>query len=291
MAKQIAPLIVIVGQTASGKSDLTIQIAQKFNGEIIAADSWTVYKGFDIGTAKPSLADQKLIKHHLIDVAVPKVGFSAAEFKRLATGVIADIQARGKLPILVGGTGLYIDSIIFEYSFLPAGLKGERDELNNLTIDQLLKRIGASGYSLEGIDRRNKRRLIRLIESRGQRPIRHQLRPNTLLIGLKVDKELLKSRITSRVDQMLKNGLEQEVRSLAAKYDWGNEPMKGIGYREFKNYFNGRQDLDETRDQIIRGSLQLAKKQQTWFKRNKFIQWIDDPLQAVQLVAEFLNKK
>jgi tRNA dimethylallyltransferase len=110
----VAPLIVIVGETASGKSALAMELAQKFDGEIICADSWTVYKGFDIGTAKPTAADRKLVPHHLLDVADPAVGFSAAVFQRMAKQVIEDITARGKIPLLVGGTGLYVDSILYD---------------------------------------------------------------------------------------------------------------------------------------------------------------------------------
>ena len=140
------PIVVIVGATASGKSKLAMEIAKYFNGEIITADSWTVYRGFDIGTAKASNDDQKLIKHHLLDVTTPDKGFSAAVFKRLANLAINDIQGRGKLPIIVGGTGLYIDSLIFDYSFLPAHDKYSRLALNALSIEELLKITVNKGF-------------------------------------------------------------------------------------------------------------------------------------------------
>ncbi len=282
-------LIVIVGETASGKSALAMQIADKFNGEIIAADSWTVYTDFDIGTAKPSTVERARIQHHLLDVANPHQGFSAAEYKRLALVAIEDIASRGRLPILVGGTGLYVDSVIFDYSFLPPSAPEKRAELNDLSIDELLAQIEAEGHDTTGIDIRNKRRLIRLIETDGARPSRNKLRPNTLVIGLEVPRDQLRKRIERRVDAMLSAGLEAEVKSLAEKYGWNVEPMKGIGYREFQTYFDGEQTLEKPRERIISASMNLAKRQRTWFKRNHYIQRISQPADAIKLVKTFLN--
>ncbi|HSX45125.1 MAG TPA: tRNA (adenosine(37)-N6)-dimethylallyltransferase MiaA [Candidatus Saccharimonadales bacterium] len=285
-----SPLLVIVGETASGKSALALNLAKKLNGEIISADSWTVYKGFDIGTAKPTNIEQQEVPHHLLDIANPLKGFSAAEFKRQADQTINDILVRGKLPILVGGTGLYIDSVIFNYGFLPAGPQNRRQELDQLPLQEVKKLVEAASISTEGIDVRNKRRLIRLLESNGQRPTKQDLRPNTLIIGISTPKEELETRITKRVDQMLEQSLEHEVRTLSQKYGWQIEPMKGIGYREWQNYFNGTQTLALTRERIIRGSMQLAKKQRTWFRRNKYIHWYSNTSQIVADVTTFLNK-
>lgn len=284
------PLLVIVGETASGKSALAMELARQFNGEIISADAWTVYQGFDVGTAKPSKAEQAEIPHHLIDVADPKDGFSAAIFKKLSTVTILNIQKKAKLPILVGGTGLYIDSIIYDYGFLPAGSLDERSQLDQLSIKELLTIIKDKNIDTTGIDLRNKRRLVRLIQSNGQRPTKSELRPNTLVIGLSIDKDHLQDRITARVDKMLAAGLEAEVKKLSKKYGWDTEPMKGIGYREWQLYFDGQQSLDQTRQRIISGSMQLAKKQRTWFKRNKSIHWLTSPVEAEPLVNKFLNK-
>ena len=286
---QTFPMVVIVGETATGKSSLAMQVAKKHDGEIISADSWTVYRGFDIGTAKPNAADLQSVKHHLVDIVDAGAGFSAAEFKRQASEGISDIRKRQKLPILVGGTGLYVDSIVFDYGFLPAGSVAKRDQLNQLSIDELLGQIQRAGISVEGIDTRNKRRLVRLIETGGKRPTKKEIRPNTLMIGLKVPPEELKRRITSRTDEMLLHGLENEVRKLAGQYGWDVEPMKGIGYREFKKQILGAQDIIQTRDQIIASSLKLAKKQRTWFQRNKSIHWIDDPSKAFPVIDTFLN--
>lgn len=284
------PLLVIVGETASGKSALAMAMARQFNGEIVSADAWTVYKGFDVGTAKPSQAEQAEIPHYLIDIADPKDGFSAAIFKKLTAVSILNIYKRGKLPILVGGTGLYIDSVIYDYGFLPAGSAEERDRLDKLSIQELLDIINEKSIDTEGIDLRNKRRLVRLIQANGQRPTKSAIRANTLVVGLSIDKDHLQDRITARVDQMLAGGLEDEVKKLSSQYGWETEPMKCIGYREWQLYFEGQQSLDEVRQRIINSSMQLAKKQRTWFKRNKSIHWISDAQEASTLVNKFLNK-
>lgn len=284
-------LVAIVGETASGKSELALVLAERFNGEVIAADSWTVYKEFTIGTAKPSIVERDRVPHHLLDIADPLEGYSAAEYKRHALAAIADVVSRHKLPILVGGTGLYIDSVLFDYSFLPPSTKDKRSELNDRTIDELLETIREARYDLEGIDIRNKRRLIRLIESNGERPNRDiELRPNTLIIAVQVPREELRNRISRRVDAMFAAGLEAEVALLAQKYGWDTEPMKGIGYREFHEYFDGSQTIDETRERIIGASMNLAKRQRTWFKRNKSIHWISKQDDVVDLMTTFLNK-
>lgn len=284
------PLVVIVGETASGKSALALELAKQFDGEIICADSWTVYKGFEIGTAKPSAAERAEVPHHLLDIAEPEEGFSAVLFKKLAQKAIADIAGRGKLPILVGGTGLYIDSVIFNYGFLPPSDSRLRTELNNLTLNELLNRAERLGLDTTGIDLRNKRRVIRLIENNGVKPTRQPMRKNTLVIGIETDRQLLNGRITRRVDSMLALGLQTEVAQLAAAYGWKAEPMKGIGYREWQAYFAGSQNLADTRAKIISATAGLAKRQHTWFKRNKSIQWVSDRSYAVELLTTFLNK-
>ena len=284
------PLIAIVGETASGKSALALELAEQFNGELICADSWTVYKGFDIGTAKPTAAEQARVPHHLLDVADPVEGFSAVLFQKLARQAIADITARGRLPIIVGGTGLYIDSILYDYGFLPPSDPKLRDELNALALEQVLDRANELGLDTTGIDLRNKRRVIRLIENNGVRPIKHELRSNALVLGVSVPREELRERVSLRVDAMLSAGLEKEVHELAEKYGWDVEPMKGIGYVEFREYFAGARDWAETRERIVSATMGLAKRQRTWFKRNSSIQWVSDRSNAVGIVTTFLNK-
>lgn len=287
---RLGPVVVIVGETASGKSALAMELAEKFNGELICADSWTVYKGFDIGTAKPTAEDRAKIPHHLLDVADPAEGFSAVVFQRLAQDAITSISNHDKLPILVGGTGLYIDSVLYDYSFLPPSDPKLRAELNTMSLEQVVARADELELDITGIDLRNKRRVIRLIENDGVRPGKHALRSNTLIVGISSEREQLRERIARRVDAMLAAGLEAEVKLLAERYGWEAEPMKGIGYREWQEYFDGTQSLTETRERILKASMDLAKRQRTWFKRNDSIQWVSDRSNAVEIVTTFLNK-
>lgn len=290
LSKNTPPLVVIVGETASGKSALAMEVALQFNGEIIGADSWTVYREFDIGTAKPSAQEMNDVPHHLFDIVDAPDGFNAALFKDLALEAMADIHARGKLPVLVGGTGLYIDSVIFDYAFMAPGDPKERQRLNDTDLDELLSEARAANISLESVDIRNKRRVIRAIETGGQLPQRHPLRPNTAVLGVAVDRTTLTERVAKRVNLMLLAGLEREVAALAEKYGWEVEPMKGIGYFEWREYFLGAQTLDQTRDRIISSTLKLAKRQRTWFKRNNSIQWVDNREETVAIVTTLLNK-
>ncbi len=249
-------------------------------------------KGVDIGTAKPSAEERARVPHHLIDVVEPDEDFTAAVFKRLANKAIKDIAGRGKLPIMVGGTGLYVDGVIYDLDFLPAGDRGEREELNRLSIAKLLEKIEYSKLELGDIDTRNKRRLIRLIETKGKRPTRRPLRENTCIIGLKTGREVIEQRIISRLDDMLANGLEDEVRVLVERYGWGAEALKGIGYAQWRGYFEGRQSLPETRSKIIKATFEYAKRQRTWFKRNKSIHWFQTPVnmeEVVDFVTTFLE--
>lgn len=285
-----APLIVIVGETASGKSALALELAERFGGEIICADSWTVRREVNVGTAKPSADDLKKIPHHLLDIVDPCEDFTAAVFKRLAENIISDINLRGKLPIMVGGTGLYIDGVLFDFGFLPEGNRSERNVWNAMSAVELQNLAESKGLSLEGIDVRNKRRIIRLLETGGAEPTKSTMRPNTLILGLSVPREELKKRVTDRVDYMLTAGLEAEVKQLVDRYGWECEALKGIGYREWREYFAGSQNIGQTRERIISATMNLAKRQRTWFKRNKSIQWVVNSGEAMKAAALFLNK-
>lgn len=281
-------IIVLLGETASGKSSLGLDIAKKYNGEIICSDSWTVRKFMDIGTAKPSQKEQQEVPHHLLDVVAPNEPFTAADFKRLANEAIADIQSRGKLPIMVGGTGLYIDAVVYDYSFLGGEGTLNRDELGVMTAEELVDMARGQGIDLTDIDVRNKRRIIRAMESGGEKPTRKGLPDDVLLIGRTLDKEELQDRIEFRVDQMLRAGLEDEVKQLSEKYGWEAEAMKGIGYREWQDYFEGNQSLETTRERIISATKNLAKRQRTWFKRNADIHWVTSGDEAEALIKDFL---
>jgi tRNA dimethylallyltransferase len=277
-------LLVIVGETASGKTELAVDLAKRLNGEIICADSWTVRREVNIGTAKPSAEQRTAVPHHLLDVVEPCGDFTAAVFKNMANQAIEDISVRGKLAIMVGGTGLYIDGVIYDFGFLPAGDRSEREVLNSLSVSELLDKIKNLGLELGAVDVRNKRRLIRLIETGGTQPSRQALRPNTLIIGLRPDRDKLKQRITDRVNSMLAAGLEDEVRRLVDRYGWNCEALKGIAYAQWKDYYEGRDSLEETRQKIIKATFELAKRQRTWFKRNKVIHWFVTPVNLDNIV-------
>lgn len=283
-------LVAIVGETASGKSALAMDIARQFGGELVCADAWTVYRGFDIGTAKPTAADRAAVPHHVLDVTDPLSGFNAAVFKGLAEQAIEAIAARGKLPILVGGSGLYVDSVLYNYSFLPTASSQERQILSTMPRDALVALAELRGIDLSKVDIYNKRRVIRCIENNGNAPQRSALRPRTLVLGLRVSKDDLRQRAEQRVDAMLARGLAAEAITLATLWGWDCEPMKGVGYREWQAYAAGSHTMAETRENIVRGTMQLAKKQRTWFRRNNSIQWLDDRSNAVEIVTTFLNK-
>lgn len=253
-------LIVIVGETASGKSALALDLALRFNGEIICADSRTVYKSMDIGTAKPSATDRQKVRHHLLDIVEPDENLNVRKFKELASQAIEDITSRGKLPILAGGAGLYVDSVLYDYQFSPP--RARRDVLNP-----------------------------RHLKYQELRAYRAGQRPNTITIGLQLPRRDLQDRIKRRVDKMLKQGLEQEVKSLAEKYGWEAPGLNTIGYQEFHDFFRHEKKLSEVAEQIERNTILYAKRQRTWFRRNDSIHWLNDPRQAVALVTTFLNTK
>lgn len=255
MAAIRAPMIVIVGQTASGKSALALELAQKFNGEIIAADSRTVYRGMNIGTAKPPIEEQQLVPHHLLDVVEPDQRFTAADFKRLALEAIEDITARGKLPVMVGGTGLYIDSVLFDYSFADKNAARNPANPRHLKKDSAVQRGG--------------------------------LRPHTLIIGLDLDKEALTERINGRVELMVQKGLQQEVDQLVRRYGWEAPGLNAIGYQEWREKAKSTHEIVA---EIISDTKNYAKRQKTWFKRNKSIQWVSKQSKAVEIATTFLYK-
>jgi tRNA dimethylallyltransferase len=269
------PLVVIVGETASGKSAVALELAERFNGEVICADSRTVYHGMDIGTAKPSPEEQAWIPHHLLDVVDPDEPFTVADFKRLATRAIDDISRRGKLPILVGGTGLYIDAVLFDFDFRSIPSPELRAELTVLSVPELQARLQAADIPLPN-NPHNPRHLIRALETSGESSSRKSLRKNTLIIGLLTDREDLRERIAARVEAMITNGFVAEVKRLAKQYGWEIPPLQAPGYKAFRGYLEGTTTLEEAKALFVQNDLSLAKRQRTWFKRNNSIHWTKD---------------
>lgn len=268
------PLLVIVGETASGKSQLAIKIAQQLNGEIICADSTTVRKKLDIATAKPTIQERKSIRHHLLDIVEPLELFTAYDFKIRAESVINDIRNRKKMPILVGGSGLYIDSVIYDYSFSNHN-DSQFNYLKQLPKESLIEIAKKSNLDLSQIDSNNPRRIINYIKNNGTKNTRQTLKDNTLIIGIKIDKDILKKRIAERVNLMFEIDIQSEIKKL--KYDLGDnyKNLNIIGYKEWIDYNPRKDDIEVIRQKIIINTYRLAKKQRTWFFRNKDINWID----------------
>lgn len=284
-----SPLVVVVGPTASGKSALAMRIAQAHNGEIIAADSRTVYRGMDIGTAKPTSQDQELVPHHLIDVRDPDEPFSAAEFKELANQAINDVASRGRLPIMVGGTGLYIDAVIFDYHFGPAADQAQRAVLNAMSVKELQDLCRQKNIDLP-INNENKRHLVRALELGGLISHKKQLRANTFVVGISTERDILRRRVSERAKEMVTEGVLEEVKRIGQKYAWRGEALKGNIYRIFRGVIEGSKTIDEATEEFIRSDMALAKRQMTWFKRNQFIHWSTNPEELQQQVDTFLRR-
>lgn len=290
MESKSKPVIVVTGQTASGKSDIALKLARKYNGEIIAADSRTVYKGMDIGTAKPSEIDQAKIQYHGLDLINPDEAFSAAEFQRYAIKTVNEIHDRGKLPIIVGGTGLYVDGFVYSFEFPDKPDPKSRAKFETLNLNELQKLGQKAGIDPDQTNYQNNRHLRRALEREGQLGNRKQKPTNLRIFGLKIDKEELDQRIAKRVDTMLRVGLIQEVQNLINLYEKGVPGLFAPGYKEVMEYINGSLTIEETKQKIIRNHKNLAKRQQTWFKRNKDIIWCDNEQQVDQNVRAFLSK-
>lgn len=265
-----------------------MQVARLYNGELICADSRTVYKGMDIGTAKPGQKDQQQIRHHVLDVVEPNQIFTAANFKRLALQAITDIRSRGKLPIIVGGTGLYVDSVIFDYQFGAPADPDVRQRLLTLKIEELQQICRDKNIEIP-INSKNKRHLVRAIELEGLPKNTKVILGNTLVVGITTDKEDLRKRMTQRAEHMIKQGILQEVQALGEHYGWDSEAMTGNIYRIFKDVVQGRKELSEATDEFLRSDMALAKRQITWFKRNPHIIW-DTPDELLKVIQKFVVK-
>ncbi len=268
-------LVAIIGPTASGKSGLAVDLARKFDGEIICADSRTIYKGMNVGTAKPTAADRAAVPHHLLDILEPNQSFSVAEFKERANTAIADVRRRGRLPILVGGSGLYINAVVYDYQF-PAGPANKlREELQGLSLPALVERLQTlDPDAATTIDLNNPRRVIRAIETAGlPRQKRPELMPAMMLVGLNPNLEMLEKKIVQRTQMMLDAGLVEEVRGLVQKYGADCEPFNSVGYRETIEFINGAIKEAELAGLISLHTRQLAKRQLTWWRRDPNIVW------------------
>lgn len=267
------PLITIVGPTASGKTSLAIDLAERFDGEIICADSRTIYKDMNIGTAKPGLDERRGVKHWGLDLVSPGEKFSAWDFKIYAQSKIEEARKRNKIPFLVGGTGLYVDSVLFDFEFGEKPKGNLRDELMGLTIDQLQNYSIKNNASLPE-NRKNKRHLIRNIERKGliyRGDV--DVVENGIVVGIATNKYILHSNIDNRIEQMFYKNVVKEATKLGVVYGWDNEAMTGNIYRIIKRMVDGEIGLAECKSEAAKVDRRLAKRQMTWFRRNPHILW------------------
>ena len=283
-------VIVICGPTASGKTALSIELAKKVNGEIISSDSMQIYKNMNIGTAKPSKEEMQGIPHHLQDFVEPNQRYSVAEFKKDAEIAIETILAKGKTPIVVGGTGLYVDSLIYgiEYQDIELDEKYRNELEQRATNEGLLKLYEEAQkidpQAMEKISPNDKKRIIRVLEiykSTGKNKTEQEIesRKNGVKYDYRVfainwDREKLYERINKRVDIMIEQGLIQEVEQLLEKYDEFPTAMQGLGYKEVVEYLEGKTSREEMIEKIKMETRRYAKRQITWFKKNKQTIWI-----------------
>jgi len=283
-------LLVLIGPTAVGKTSLSIALAKKFRGEIISGDSMQIYKGMDIGTAKIRQEEMEGIPHHLIDIKFPHESFSVAEFQQLVREKITEISNRGNLPMIVGGTGLYIQSVIYDYQFsdvpsddtLRKNLEIKAAEEGNQALyDELLK-VDPEGA--DHIHPNNLRRVIRALEiyyctgktmSDVQKEQKPDLLYDTAIVGLTMDRERLYDRINERVDLMLEQGLLEEVKTLYQKGIRDCQSIQAIGYKELYDYFDYKTTLEEAIEQLKQNSRRYAKRQLTWFRNKMDVEWFD----------------
>jgi len=268
------PLIVIVGPTASGKTGLAIDLASRFDGEIICADSRTIYKGMDIGTAKPTKEERHAVPHWGLDLVEPGERFTAANFKKYATQKIEEIRSRGHVPFLVGGTGLYIDAVLFNYQFGGDVNKALRNRLEEMTIEELHNYCNKNNVKLPE-NKLNKRYVIRAIEQKSV-DLKRKSEPisKSVIVGISTDKEVLRTRITARSEQLFENGVVEEATILGKKYGWHNEAMTGNIYPLVHSYLNKELSLDDIKEKSTTLDWRLAKRQLTWLKRNPYIKWL-----------------
>lgn len=301
-------VIVICGPTASGKTALSIELAKRINGEIVSSDSMQIYKDMDIGTAKPTKEETKDIKHYLIDFVAPDQRYSVAEFKKDAENAIEEILAKGKTPIIVGGTGLYVDSLIYGIQYQDIELdENYRNELEEIAKKQGLEKLYEQAQKIDPeamkkISPNDKKRIIRVLEiykatgkNKTEQEIesrKNEVKYDYKVFAINMDREKLYDRINKRVDIMLEQGLIQEVQSLVKKYNEFPTAMQGLGYKEVVQYLKNEISYDEMVDKIKMETRRYAKRQITWFKKNKQTIWIDgqkDLQENIDLIINTCN--
>ena len=282
-------VLVIVGPTGVGKSSFAIECAEKYNGEIISGDSIQVYKGLNIGSAKIKEDEKQGIPHYLIDIKEPTDNYSVKEFQDLARQKINEIINKGKLPIICGGTGLYIKALLYDYEFFEEQEKDNQyEELSNEEIYKLIE--AKDPKSLENIHINNRKRLVRALNIINKHNTsiteikdnqEHKLLYDAKIIGLTKPKEEMNNIVDLRVDEMIKEGLLDEIQGLLNKgVTFDNQSMQGIGYKEFKDFFNNTKSKEECIKDVKTHTHQFIKRQYTWFNNQMNVEWYDNKEEA-----------
>ena len=296
-------VLCIVGPTAVGKTRMSIELAKALNGEIISGDSMQIYRGMDIGTAKATLEERQGIVHHLIDEKNPDEPYSFSAFQQTVRAKIEEIKSRGKLPIIVGGTGLYIKSVLYDYEFAGESESKEVDEMKygHLSNEELYARLAEIDEAgAKAIHPNNRKRVIRALEIYETSGIKksemiekqeHKLIYDVCLIGLTDDRKVLYDRINKRVDKMYETGLVEEVEVLFKQgIPSDAQSIRAIGYKELYDYFNGLISLEESKELIKRNSRRYAKRQYTWFNNQMDVVWFDVDVKHFDVtIQEVLN--
>lgn len=275
-------LVVIVGPTAVGKSSTAVTLAKDFKGEVINGDSIQVYRQLAIGSAKTTEAEMQGVPHHLIDYKDVNDEYSVQLFQKDGRQKIEEIVERGHLPIIAGGTGLYIKALLYDYSFTE--MEANHEEYEDISTAELYERLKQlDPKSVEKIHPNNRRRIVRALQmadsghlkSEQEAGQNHAMLYDCKIIGLTIDREQLRERIGLRVDKMMEAGLLEEVRGLKDRYGWDNQAMKAIGYKEFKDYFSGNISLEEAVESVKVHTRQFAKRQYTWWNNQMPVSWFD----------------
>lgn len=301
-------VIVICGPTASGKTKLSIELAKTINGEIVSCDSMQIYKEMNIGTAKPNKEEMQGIKHYLIDFVSPDERYSVADYKKDAKNAIKEILEKGKIPIIVGGTGLYVDSLIYEIEYPNI----EFDEKYRQKLEKEVEQNGLESLyekakmidekAIEKISKNDKKRILRILEiynatgkNKTEQEIesrRKDIEYDYKVYALKWDRDKLYERINKRVDIMLEQGLIEEVKNIYGRYNKFPTAMQGLGYKEVVEYLENKITKDEMIEKIKQETRRYAKRQMTWFRKNKQTIWLDaeEEIQNnIKIILEGLN--
>ena len=284
-------LIGVVGPTGAGKSRLSLRLAAELPGEIIAADSRTVYRGLDIGTAKPTKLDRRRVPHHLLDVVGPGESLNVARFQTLARVAWQDINNRRRWALLVGGSGLYVDSLLWGYQFQTKPIdQNQRQQLNQLSVSQLQQSIDQHGLARPE-NWTNKRYLVRTLERGKPGHPPPKLVEGVLVVGISPPSGVLKDNLSHRWDEMLTAGVVDEAEWAWRKYSSESEALKSNIYRSLRPYLLGQVPLEQARADFLRRDWQLAKRQLTWWRRRPEIDWFDDPEQLIDRVRLWVKNR